>query len=62
MALNRAGVTEADLLAKIEERKSARDAKDFAESDRLRDELSARGIALMDGAKDAWRPVPVVTD
>jgi len=62
VALSRAGMTEADLSAKIEERKSARDAKDFAESDRLRDELSARGIALMDGAKDAWRPIPVVTD
>jgi len=60
VALRRASMTEADLLAKIEERKVARDAKDFASSDRLRDELSARGIALMDGAKDAWRPVPVV--
>ncbi|OUS43492.1 tRNA synthetases class I (C) catalytic domain-domain-containing protein [Ostreococcus tauri] len=59
-ALHRAGLTEDALLAKIEERKKARDAKDFAESDRLRDELSARGIGLMDGAAVAWRPVPVV--
>ena len=45
-ALHRAGLTEDDLLAKIEERNKARDAKDFAESDRLRDELSARGVSV----------------
>jgi cysteinyl-tRNA synthetase len=59
-ALHRAGLTEDDLLAKIEERNKARDAKDFAESDRLRDELSARGVGLMDGSAVPWRPVPVI--
>ena len=59
-ALRRAGLTEDELLAKIEQRKVAREAKDFAESDRVRDELSARGIGLMDGSAVPWRPVPVV--
>ena len=60
LALHRAGLTESELEAKIEQRKKARDAKDFAESDRLRDELSAVGIGLMDGSAVPWRPVPLV--
>ena len=33
----------------LEARKAARAAKNFAESDRIRDELLARGIVLKDG-------------
>ncbi|HVY05021.1 MAG TPA: cysteine--tRNA ligase [Burkholderiales bacterium] len=40
----------------IEKRRAARDAKDFAESDRIRDELLASGIVLEDGsAGTTWR-------
>jgi cysteinyl-tRNA synthetase len=34
----------------IEERKAARDAKDWAESDRIRDELATQGIVLKDNS------------
>ena len=48
--------------AAIAAREAARAAKDFEESDRLRDDMRAKGVALMDGAKVAWRPSPVVDD
>jgi cysteinyl-tRNA synthetase len=40
----------------IEQRTAARAAKDFAESDRLRDELQAQGITLIDkpGGVTEW--------
>ena len=42
----------------IEQRLAARKGKDFAEADRIRDELKARGIELMDGPEGtAWRRV-----
>jgi len=44
--------------AMVEARNAARAAKDWAESDRLRDELKAEGIEIMDGADGAsWRRV-----
>ena len=36
------------ILAKIEERKEAKKAKDFAKADAIRDELLAKGIVLKD--------------
>jgi hypothetical protein len=39
----------AEVLALLEERKSARDRKDFAASDRLRDQISALGWSVQDG-------------
>ena len=41
------------------QRASARAAKNFEESDRLREELASKGIGLMDGGggDDAWRPI-----
>ncbi len=40
----------------IQQRLAARKNKDFAESDRIRDELQAQGIVLEDGAGDTtWR-------
>ena len=46
----------AEIEALIEQRNRARTAKDFAESDRVRDELKARGIVLEDSAQGTiWR-------
>ena len=50
------GITDADVEAKIVARKAARDAKDFAQADALRAELTALGVELMDGATGTtWR-------
>ncbi|MGP1374661.1 MAG: cysteine--tRNA ligase [Almyronema sp.] len=42
------GLSEAEIEAKIAQRQAARQAKNFAESDRIRDELQAQGITLID--------------
>ncbi len=50
------GLDDNAIEALIEQRTAARKAKDFAESDRLRDELEAAGITLEDGANGTtWR-------
>jgi len=38
----------AEVEAAIEARKAAKKAKDYAEADRIRGELAAKGIALID--------------
>jgi cysteinyl-tRNA synthetase len=43
-----AGLDRSKILAAIEARLAARKAKNFAESDRIRDELLAQGIVLKD--------------
>lgn len=56
-ALKRAGLTEEYVLEQIEERTRARKNKEYARSDKIREELYARGIALMDEPKGTiWRP------
>ena len=45
----KAAVDEAEIHRAIEARKAARAAKNFAESDRIRDEMLAKGILLKDG-------------
>ncbi len=52
-----AAITEADVERLIEARAAARAAKNWAESDRIRDQLARAGILLEDkpGGKTAWR-------
>ena len=50
-------MAEDEVLHLIEERKQARINKDFPKSDRIRTDLTAKGIALMDvGNETIWRP------
>ncbi len=49
-----ATITEPEIEAILAARKQARAAKDFATSDRLRDELAARGVEVMDGDPLGW--------
>ncbi|MFM5916876.1 MAG: cysteine--tRNA ligase [Novosphingobium sp.] len=49
-----ATVSEAEIEAILAQRKLARAAKDFATSDRLRDELAAAGVEVMDGDPLGW--------
>jgi cysteinyl-tRNA synthetase len=49
-----ATITEAEIEAALAARKEARAAKDFAKSDRLRDELAAHGVEVMDGDPLGW--------
>ena len=56
-ALKRAGLVEADVTNLIEARAEARKNKEFAKSDQIRADLTAKGIALMDVGKETiWRP------
>ena len=50
------GLSEAEIDALIEQRLAAKKAKDYAESDRIRDELNAQGIVLVDkpGGVTEW--------
>jgi cysteinyl-tRNA synthetase len=51
------GLSDADIDRLIDERAAARKAKNFKESDRIRDELAAAGIVLEDqpGGRTLWR-------
>jgi cysteinyl-tRNA synthetase len=48
-----ASLDETEIEAAIQERLAARAAKDFATSDRIRDDLAAKGIQLKDGKDPA---------
>ncbi len=48
MEVKNIGLTEEDILLRIEERKQARERKDWAEADRIRKELEEKGILLED--------------
>lgn len=49
-----AKIDEAEIEAALAQRKDARAAKDFATSDRIRDELAAEGVEVMDGDPLGW--------
>ena len=49
-----ATLTEREIEAHLNERKAARAAKDFATSDRIRDDLIAQGVEVMDGDLLGW--------
>jgi cysteinyl-tRNA synthetase len=51
MLLKQKGIERSAIDAKVAERRAFRDAKNWAESDRLRDELVQMGIALQDTAE-----------
>jgi len=50
----------AQIQAMVDQRKAARDKKDWAESDRLRDALAQRGVVVMDNKNGAssWALTP----
>jgi cysteinyl-tRNA synthetase len=51
-----AGPTEAEIEAAIAARQAARKARDFKESDRIRDDLKVKGVLLEDGPKGTtWK-------
>ncbi len=53
------GIDKTEIERKIEARNAARAAKDYAESDRIRDELQAMGVAVMDTpAGTEWQVLP----
>jgi cysteinyl-tRNA synthetase len=47
-------ITEAEIETALAARKEARAAKDFAQSDAIRDELIAKGVEVMDGDPLGW--------
>ncbi|NJM50976.1 MAG: cysteine--tRNA ligase [Sphingomonadales bacterium] len=49
-----ATITEAEIETALAARKEARAAKDFATSDRIRDDLIAKGVEVMDGDPLGW--------
>lgn len=49
-----AAITESEIEEALARRKEARAAKDFATSDALRDELTAKGVEVMDGDPLGW--------
>lgn len=50
------GPSDADVQSLVDERRSARQAGDFARADAIRDELTAAGVVLEDGAEGTrWR-------
>jgi cysteinyl-tRNA synthetase len=53
-----ASLTEDEIDARLAERKAARAAKDFATSDRIRDELTEAGVEVMDGDPLGWEWKP----
>ena len=52
------GISNAEIEALIQQRQEARNAKNFAESDRIRDEIKAKGFDLIDtkGGGTLWHP------
>jgi cysteinyl-tRNA synthetase len=57
-ALEKNKISKEAVIAKLKERQAARDAKDFAKSDAVRDELAAMSIEVRDTPKGMeWKVV-----
>ena len=54
-AVRESAAIPAEVTALAEERAAARKAKNFAESDRLRDEIAAKGYVIEDAPGGVWR-------
>ena len=50
----KAEIGEVDIVAALQRRREARENKDFASSDKIRDELVAKGVEVMDGDPLGW--------
>jgi cysteinyl-tRNA synthetase len=61
-ALARRKMTEGDVVSAIADRRQARDDKDWARADAIRDELLGKSVQLMDSPTGTtWRPLYEVT-
>ncbi len=49
-----AAIDESDIETKLDQRQNAKSEKDFAAADAIRDELTAKGVELMDGDPLRW--------
>lgn len=56
-----ATLTTAEVETLLDQRKQSRIAKDFATSDKIRDQLSAANIEIMDGQEPSWEWRPILT-
>ena len=58
MLFRSSGISEAEIEHLIEQRVAARKAKNYAEGDRIREQLKAQGILLIDqvGGTTVWQP------
>ena len=56
MKKSKASISEEEILKKIDERNKARDIKNYKEADKIRNELSDKGVLIEDkDGKTTWK-------